>query len=236
MSEKEDSPTDASGTEKKTADRGSEVPGRPLENKQGFGEESTTSTQEKENDGIANPSSHQDLEVKPPLTTIKTGMISSFYNVKIRFICIDVDEQDYLYCSSYSIKVRVDTEELERKQKKTSIGQHQLLYPRQSPLLSVIIVRFFFMILIFCYFNLYLYYFVCGLFIVWHSIFLPINKNMFNNILIYSINFFIEHTMCISIDEANVCSLPLNWLDLSFSLRCQGSALWYYLMKPERRK
>ncbi len=85
MSEKDDSPTDASGTEKKTADRGSEVPGRPLENKQGFGEESTMSTQEKENDGIANPSSHQDLEVKPPLTTIKTGMISSFYNVKISF-------------------------------------------------------------------------------------------------------------------------------------------------------
>lgn len=74
MSENEDSPTDASGTE--TADRGSEVPGMPLENKQGFGEESTMSSHEKENDDIAKPSSHQDLEVKPPLTTIKTGMIS----------------------------------------------------------------------------------------------------------------------------------------------------------------
>ncbi|XP_016398775.1 dynein heavy chain 5, axonemal-like [Sinocyclocheilus rhinocerous] len=74
MSENEDSPTDANGTEKETADRGSEVPGMPLGNKQGFGEESTMSSHEKENDDIAKlPSSHQDLEVKPPLTTIKTG-------------------------------------------------------------------------------------------------------------------------------------------------------------------
>lgn len=73
MSENEVSPTDASGTEKDTADRGS---GMPLENKQGFGEESAMSSHEKENDDIAKPSSHQDLEVIPPLTTIKTGMIS----------------------------------------------------------------------------------------------------------------------------------------------------------------
>lgn len=77
MSENEDSPMDANGTEKETADRGSEVPGVPLENKQGFGEESTMSSHEKGNDDIAKlASSHQDLEVKPPLTTIKTGMIS----------------------------------------------------------------------------------------------------------------------------------------------------------------
>lgn len=77
MSENEDPPPiDANGTEKETAVPGSEVPGVPLEDKQGFREESTISTYE--NDDIANPllSSLSDLEVKPPLTTIKTGMIS----------------------------------------------------------------------------------------------------------------------------------------------------------------
>ncbi|RXN24689.1 dynein heavy chain axonemal-like protein [Labeo rohita] len=65
---------DANGTEKETAVPGSEVPGVPLEDKQGFREESTISTYE--NDDIANPllSSLSDLEVKPPLTTIKTGV------------------------------------------------------------------------------------------------------------------------------------------------------------------
>lgn len=95
--ENKDPPMDASGTEKETADRGSEVPGMTLENKQGFGEESTMSTQEKEHNGIAKPSSHQDLEVKPPLTTIKTGRIRfcvTFYNdlslyvLMSRIICI----------------------------------------------------------------------------------------------------------------------------------------------------
>lgn len=80
MSENEVSdPVDLNGTEEGTADPGSEVPGISLEEKQSsrFGEESTMSTNEKENNDISNPppSSDLDQEVKPPLTTIKRGMI-----------------------------------------------------------------------------------------------------------------------------------------------------------------
>lgn len=66
MSENEVSvPADLNGTEEGTADPGSEVPGISLE---------------KENNDISNPplSSHLDQEVKPPLTTIKRGMIHVF--------------------------------------------------------------------------------------------------------------------------------------------------------------
>ncbi|XP_077101314.1 dynein axonemal heavy chain 5-like [Siphateles boraxobius] len=56
-------------SENEASDPGSDVPGVSQEEKR------TMSTHEKENDDIANPlsSSHLDLEVKPPLTTIKRG-------------------------------------------------------------------------------------------------------------------------------------------------------------------
>lgn len=59
-------------SENEASDPGSDVPGVSHEEKR------TMSTHEKENDDIANPlsSSHLDLEVKPPLTTIKRGMIN----------------------------------------------------------------------------------------------------------------------------------------------------------------
>jgi len=64
-------------SEIEVSDPGSDVPGVSQEEKH------TMSTHEKENDDIANrlSSSHLDLEVKPPLTTIKRGMINYLFNI-----------------------------------------------------------------------------------------------------------------------------------------------------------
>ncbi|XP_002666734.3 dynein axonemal heavy chain 5 [Danio rerio] len=79
MTENEESPPMEDNGAEGATDPESEVPGMSMEEKQNsqFEEENTGSPHEKEKDDIMNPllPSHLDLEVKPPLTTIKTGVI-----------------------------------------------------------------------------------------------------------------------------------------------------------------